>query len=197
MNKRRVIIVGAGALGSHLLLFARNLEASFVAIDFDRVERKNLMSQFHTRMGVGRNKAQAAAQTFQGLFGLRLEEVPHRLTAENVEALLGRADVVVDCVDNAETRALIQAFVGARGIPCLHGALAADGGYARVMWDDLFAVDGGAPGGATCEDGRHLPFVVAAASRLAIALQVFLEEGRRESFHLHPGGVIAIGGGGE
>jgi hypothetical protein len=40
-------------------------------------------------MGVGRNKAQAMQQAMQGLFGLRLQAIPHKLTADNVERLLG------------------------------------------------------------------------------------------------------------
>lgn len=193
MSQRRVIIIGVGALGSHLLLLSRNLPARFTVVDFDRVERKNTLSQFHSRMGVGRNKAAALQQAMQGLFGLRIQPVPHRLTADNAAALLSGIDLVVDCVDNAETRTLIQAHVRAEGIPCLHGALAADGSYARIMWDEVFTVDGdGEPGQATCEDGEHLPFIAMVAARMAMAVQGFLAEGIRGSVHLHPGGMILV-----
>lgn len=189
---KKIVIVGVGALGSHLVLLGRNWGARIVAVDFDRVESKNVRSQLHTRMGVGRNKAQALQQTMQGLFGLRIDAVPHRLVADNAAVLLEGADVVVDCVDHAETRRLIQRVAAERAIPCLHGALAADGRYARVMWDPDFAVDEGGEGQATCEDGKHLPFVALVAAHLAISLQRFLANGVMNGAHIRPDGVEPV-----
>lgn len=191
-SSKNIVIVGVGALGSHLLLLSRNLPGRFTVIDFDRVERKNTLSQFHSRMGVGRNKAAAMQQAMQGLFGVRIQSVPHRLTTDNVASLLSGADLVVDCVDNAPTRQLIQEFVRAEGVPCLHGALAADGSYARVMWDEVFSIDGGGEGQATCEDGEHLPFIAVVAARMATVVQRFLKDGSRDSMHLHPGGMVGV-----
>lgn len=191
MNER-VVIVGVGALGSHLALLARNWPVELVLVDFDRVEQKNLLSQFHTRMGLGRNKAQALQQTLQGLFAVRARAVPHKLTADNAEQLLTGAHLVIDCVDNAQARALMQRVVRAGDIPCLHGALAADGAYARVMWDAQFTIDEGGEGEATCEDGQHLPFIAIVAGFMAQAAQRFLSEGEQRSLHLHPEGVMVI-----
>ncbi len=193
MSDRRVVVVGVGALGSHVVQFGRNWPVRFALIDFDRVEQKNVMSQFHSRMGLGRNKAQALQQALQGLYGLKVDAVPHKLGEDNVEALLGGADLVLDCVDNAPTRAIIQRFVRAHAIPCLHGAIAADGSYARIMWDPVFTADDGSEGAATCEDGEHLPFISFVAARIAAATQDFLTHGRQRSSHLHPGGIVAVG----
>lgn len=188
----RITIVGVGALGSWLLLAARNLDVTFKVIDFDKVERKNTLSQFHTKMGVGKNKAKAIAQTMQGLFGIRIETVPHKLTSDNVTALLGDADIVVDCVDNSEARRVIQDYIRANDIPCLHGALAADGAYGQVMWDNLFSIDGGGEGQATCEDGEHLPFIMSVSSDLAQALKDYLGEGKMNSCQRFPGGIFRL-----
>ncbi|MCA9491707.1 MAG: ThiF family adenylyltransferase, partial [Myxococcales bacterium] len=152
---RRVVLVGAGALGSHVLMLGRNWPVRWTIVDFDRVEQKNLASQLHTRMGLGRNKAQALQQLVNGLWGLRVDAVPHKLVEDNAETLLAGADLVLDCVDNAPTRALIARVVRARATPCLHGAVAADGGYARVMWDPVFTPDEAGEGAATCEGGEH------------------------------------------
>lgn len=188
----RVVLVGAGALGSHLVLFGRNLPAQWTVVDFDRVEHKNVLAQLHARTTVGRNKAQALQQAMQGLFGVRIDAIPHRLVADNVEALLGPAGVVVDCVDDAPTRRLIQEFAVARGVPCLHGALAADGTFARVAWTEVFTPDEGAPGAPTCEGGEHLPFIGYVAARLAGSLQAFLERGEKRSAHLLPDRIVAL-----
>jgi molybdopterin-synthase adenylyltransferase len=189
---KHVVIVGVGALGSHLLMMGRNLTARWTLIDFDRVEQKNTLSQAHTRMGLGRNKAQALQQTVQGLWGLRVEAVPHKLTADNVATLLGAAEVVVDCTDNATARALIQDFCADRGVPSLHGALAADGGYGRVLWGDAFTIDAGGDGQATCEDGAHLPFINTVSAYLCAALQRFLADNTQAGFHISPAGATSI-----
>jgi predicted ThiF/HesA family dinucleotide-utilizing enzyme len=183
----KVVIVGVGALGSHLILLTRNLKAQFVLVDMDKIETKNTMSQFHTRMGVGKNKAVATQQTLSGLFGLKVEANPNRLTADNVRQILGGADLVVDCLDNAASRQVVQDFVRANKIPCLHGALDPDGSFGRVVWDEVFVIDHeGTVGAATCEDGRHLPFIVWASSLLAYATQQFVEKGIRVNFQGNP-----------
>lgn len=188
----KLVVVGVGALGSHLALLLRNVGRPLVLVDFDRVEAKNTMSQFHTKLGLGRNKAQALQQSLKGLFGVDATAVPHRLTADNVEVLLGGASLVVDCLDNGESRRIVQGFVRARGIACLHGALAPDGAFGRVVWDEDFAIDDGAAGAATCEDGAHLPFVALVSAHLAMAVQRFLADGRKTGVQVHPGGSIAI-----
>jgi molybdopterin-synthase adenylyltransferase len=191
----RILVIGVGALGSHLLLLGRNWPVRLVAVDFDRVERKNTMSQFHSNMGVGRNKALALQQAMQGLFGVKIDAVPHRMTGDNAEKLTDGAGLVVDCVDNAEARRTIRSVCQQRGIPCLHGALAADGQYGRVMWSEDFTIDEGVGGAATCEDGEHLPFIGIVAAQMAVTVQRFLATGRCESSHVRPDGILAIGRG--
>lgn len=189
---KTIVVVGVGALGSHLVMLGRNWDARIVAIDFDRVEQKNVASQFHSKMGVGRNKAQALQQAMQGLFGARVDAIPHRLTEDNARELLRGASVVVDSVDNAPARRLIQRVAGELAIPCLHGALAADGRYARVMWDPGFSADEGGEGAATCEDGEHLPFVALVASHLAARVQRFLTDGTMDGAHIRPDGLERV-----
>ncbi|MCA9625057.1 MAG: ThiF family adenylyltransferase [Myxococcales bacterium] len=187
----RIVIVGVGALGSHVVQFLRSLpEVALTVVDFDRVEQKNTLSQFHPKQSVGRGKVLALQQTMSFLFGTKLRTIPHRLTSDNVEAVLGGAELLVDCLDNAESRRLISAFARAEGIPCIHGALAADGGFGRVVWEGAFTPDAEpASGAATCEDGEHLPFIVANAAYLALAIQRFVANGEQVGFSLHPGGV--------
>ncbi len=143
-------------------------------------------------MGVGRNKTKALEQLLQGLFGARITARPVRLAADNAATLLTGAGLVVDCVDDASTRQLIQDFVRARDLPCLHAGFAAGGEYARVLWDEVFVVDHGGQGVPACADGGQLPFVAWVSAWTAMSVQRFLEAGQRVSAHLHPGGVILI-----
>ena len=187
----KIIVVGVGALGSHLVLAIRNLTAKVTVIDFDRVESKNVMSQFHTKLGVGRNKTLALQQAMQGMFGTKIDIVPHRLTADNVEQLLGGADLVVDCLDNGASRLLVQGFVRTKDIPCLHGAVDDAGTCGRVVWDERFEVDvGTAVGQPTCEGGEHLPFICTVSAFLAVAVRRFVEQNQRVGYEINPGGVI-------
>jgi len=194
MVDRQVVIIGAGALGSHLALLARNWGATICVVDFDRVEQKNTLAQFHSRMGLRQNKAQALQKALAGLFGVRIDAVPHKLTEDNAATLLEKAALVVDCTDNAEARRVIQRRVQAAGIPCLHGALSADGMFGRVIWDEhnFIADEEGEPGHATCEDGQQLPMFTLVAAQLAVTAQRFLDAGRRQSFQITPTGIIRL-----
>ena len=57
-----------------------------------------------------------------------------------------RADAVgpelaVDCFDNADSRIVLAEAAHARGLPLVHGALAADGTFGLVRWDERFTPD--------------------------------------------------------
>jgi hypothetical protein len=188
----RVVVVGVGALGSHVAQFVRNLDVNLVLCDFDRVEQRNVQSQFHGKPSVGKSKVQSLGQSLQFLFGLKVETNPHKLVADNVEVILGGADLVLDCLDNGSSRRLVQKFVRKAGIPCLHGALAPDGTFGRVVWSSIFIVDDETPGGVTCEDGAHLPFIALVSSYLAYAAQQFLNTGKQLSFNIFPGGIHVL-----
>lgn len=188
-----IVIVGVGALGSHLTLFARNWKGPLRIVDFDKVEQKNTQSQFHSKMGLRRNKAQAIQQSLQGLFGVKVDIIPHKLTDDNTDALLSGASLVIDCTDNAAARQTIQKFVRANNIPCLHGCLDAAGEFGRVVWDEYFVADvEGQEGQATCEDGEALPFFALVAAQTAVIAQKFLDSGEKRSVQISPVGIMRL-----
>jgi predicted ThiF/HesA family dinucleotide-utilizing enzyme len=189
---KKIVIVGVGALGSHVVLLSRNLEVAIRAIDFDRVEQKNVQSQFQGRPGIGKLKVAALDQLMRFLFGAGFETNSNKLAPDNVAQLLGGADLVVDCVDNGETRRLVQTFVRERKIACVHGALAPDGQFGRVVWDESFVVDDASGDGATCEDGEHLPFIAISAAYLAHAVKEFVLRGAKVGFSISPAGAVRI-----
>ena len=61
----RMVVVGTGALGSHAVLFLRNVDATLRLIDFDRVEQRNTASQFHAKGSVGKLKVQSLQQSMK------------------------------------------------------------------------------------------------------------------------------------
>ena len=194
MSTKTVTVVGVGALGSHVVQFLRGEAVTLKVIDFDRVERKNTLSQFHGMKTIGKSKVQSLQQTMQFLFARKIEGIPHRLREENLDALLKGSDLVLDCLDNHEARSLVCNYVReGRGLSCLHGALAADGQFGRVIWDEYFVPDDSGPAGiATCEDGGQLPFIGMVATHLAYATQIFLREGKKIGFSVSPAGVTMV-----
>ena len=187
-----VVIVGVGALGSHVSLALRNT-AQLKVIDMDRVEQKNIMSQFHSKNSVGTNKTNSLKQSMLFLFGTKTEAIPYRLTQDNVHQLLDGADLIIDCLDNGNSRRIVQNYVRKTSIPCLHGGLAAGGIFGRVIWDENFVIDDEISGAqATCEDGEFLPFIMVVSSLMAQAAQSFLKHGKKHGFHVSPSSVISV-----
>lgn len=188
-----VTIVGVGALGSHVAQFLRNVEAELRVIDFDRIETKNVKSQFHSVTNVGKLKAPSLQQTLNFLFKTKVTVISHKLVEDNVNQLLGGSNLVIDCLDNGNARRVVQDYARAHGIPCLHGALAAGGAFGQVLWTEHFRIDDEAGAGvATCEDGEHLPFIALVSSLMVQAAQTFLRNGKKLSFQVHPTGVISV-----
>lgn len=187
-----IVIVGVGALGSHVALLGRNWKPGLKLVDHDRVEMKNVLAQFHGKQGVGKNKAQGLAQGLLGFFGIRAEAVPHKITSDNADVLLRGSELVLDCTDNVEARRVITESTMRLGLPCLHGALSADGSFGRVVWAEHFRPDTETPGQATCEDGEFLPFFGQVGGVMAGAAQQFLRTGAKQSFQVLPGAVIRL-----
>ena len=189
---KTVTIVGVGALGSHLVQFLRNEDIKIRVVDFDRVEQKNVLSQFHSKPNVGKLKVDSLKQAMQFLYGQRITTIPHKLVKENVGTVLD-GDLVIDCLDNGESRRLLQDWVRVVKIPCLHGALAQDGTFGRVVWDKNFVVDDeDASSTATCENGEFLPFIAIVSSHLARAAQIFIQEGKEVGYSISPVGAVSI-----
>lgn len=189
---KTITVVGVGALGSHLVQFLRNEDVVVRIIDFDRVEQRNLHSQFHGKPSVGKKKVESLKQSMLFLFGQRVQTIPHKLGADNAEELL-RSDLVVDCLDNADSRRILQESVRSTQTPCLHGALAKDGSFARVIWDEDFIIDSElGQGQATCESGEFLPFIGIASAYLARASQLFIQTNEKRGFSISPSGTVEV-----
>ena len=164
---------------------ARDLEQELAAIDFDKVETKNLASQWFVKQMVGKNKATAAKMQLLNFYDVKLLDYSLKLTALNVEAILGPAGLVVDCFDNAASRRVIQDFVRAKQKACVHAGLAANGEFGVVRWDSHFTIDSeDLPGQATCEGRGFLPLILRASSSLVSSIQVFLGEKKQLNWNI-------------
>ncbi len=118
LRAARVLIVGAGGLGSPLLLYLAAAGVGTIGVvDHDRLELSNLQRQIaHTTARIGQPKARSAARAARAINPLPAI-VPHvtRLAAANVGPLLDGYDIVCDGTDNFATRFLLaDACVRAR-----------------------------------------------------------------------------------
>lgn len=107
----RVLVVGAGGLGSPLLLYLAAAGIGTLGIvDDDTVDLTNLQRQIvHATASVGRPKVESAAETLAAV-NPEVRVVPHktRLTADNAAELISGYDIVADGTDNFATRFLIN-----------------------------------------------------------------------------------------
>jgi molybdopterin-synthase adenylyltransferase len=187
----RIVICGVGALGSTAVLFIRNVEAELRLVDFDRVESKNLQAQWFVKQSVGKPKADSVRLQLVNFYGHKTAEALNvRLAATNTDQLLAGVDLVVDCFDNADSRIVLADACRAKQLPLLHGALAADGTFGMVRWDERFTPDReGAVGQATCEGGEHLPMIGLVGATLARAIQDFVKDGAKHDYLVSLSGV--------
>jgi molybdopterin-synthase adenylyltransferase len=110
LKAARVLVVGAGGLGSPLTLYLAAAGVGTIGIvDHDRLELSNLQRQIaHTTDRIGELKAESAAITARAINPLaRIEPYNERLDADNVLDLIARYDLVCDGTDNFATRFLL------------------------------------------------------------------------------------------
>ncbi len=190
MAAKRIAVCGVGALGSTCVLYLRNLDAELRLIDFDRVESKNLSAQWFVKQSLGKNKAEAARLQLANFYGVKAEAMGVRLRADNAAQLLGGCALAVDCFDNADSRLALSEAARAAGVPLVHAALAADGTFGIVRWDERFVPDReDTEGQATCEGGEHLPMIGLVGATLARTIQDFVNSGEQRDFMIALSGV--------
>jgi adenylyltransferase/sulfurtransferase len=126
LRAARVTVIGAGGIGCPALQY---LAAAGVGtlriIDNDVVSLSNLQRQilFGTA-DVGRPKVEVAAEAIARLDpDVTVEAAPERLTADNVAALVGAVDLVLDGSDNFATRLAVSDHCTAARIPLVSAAL--------------------------------------------------------------------------
>jgi hypothetical protein len=187
----RIVICGVGALGSTAVQYCRNLDAELRLVDFDRVESKNLSAQWFVKQSVGKNKAEAIRLQLANFYGTKAEAMGVRLAATNAAQLLAGCTLAVDCFDNADSRLVLAEAARAAGIPLVHAALAADGTFGIVRWDERFVADRESVAGqATCEGGEHLPMIGVIGATLARTVQDFVRNGERRDYMISLSGVM-------
>lgn len=122
----RVAVVGAGGLGSPVSIYLASAGVGeIVVVDGDRVAPSNLNRQIlHRTADLGLPKARSAARTLAEVNpSVRVTAVEERLDAGNAGRILEGAAVVADCLDNMETRYVLNDHAIRTGTPLVHAGV--------------------------------------------------------------------------
>lgn len=175
----RVVLCGAGALGSHLAdALVRQGLANLRVIDRDRVDEHNVSTQLYGQSDVGGWKAEVLRNRLFKTAGVELEAVRKELTAANARQLLAGTSLILDTFDNSASRALVQETARALAAPCLHAGLYAD--YGEVIWDERYRVPRDVAGDV-CDYPLARNLVLLTVAIAAESVVRFAADGRRES----------------
>ena len=136
LHDARVLLVGAGGLGSPAALYLAAAGIGTLGIvEFDVVDRSNLQRQIlHATSGIGTAKIDSARERLRDANPhVHIETFPTRLTSANALDILRDFDVVVDGSDNFPTRYLVNDACVLLGKPNVYGAVFRFDGQASVF----------------------------------------------------------------
>jgi sulfur-carrier protein adenylyltransferase/sulfurtransferase len=137
LKNAKVLVIGAGGLGSPALLYLAAAGVGTLGIvEFDEVDESNLQRQIiHGQSDVGKSKAQSAKESLaetNPLVNVVIHE--ERLDNDNVMELFAGYDLIVDGTDNFATRYLVNDAAVLLGKPYVWGSIYRFDGQASVFW---------------------------------------------------------------
>jgi len=136
LKAARVLLVGAGGLGSPLALYlAAAGVGTLGVVDFDAVDVSNLQRQvLHGSSAIGRPKLKSAKARLKDLNPyLHFEPIADKLTSANAMEIMQAFDIVADGSDNFPTRYLVNDACALSGKPYAYGAIFRFEGQASVF----------------------------------------------------------------
>jgi sulfur-carrier protein adenylyltransferase/sulfurtransferase len=134
--RSRILLVGVGGLGSPAALYLAAAGVGTLGLaDLDTVEESNLQRQvLHSTERLGEPKVESARAALEAL-NPEIEVIPHqlRLGVDNVGGIVSDYDLVMDCVDNYDTRYLVNDAAMEAGKPVVHGSVYRFEGHVTVF----------------------------------------------------------------
>ena len=139
LKTARVLVIGAGGLGSPTLLYLAAAGVGTIGIvEFDVVDESNLQRQIiHGVSDIGRAKAESARDSIRAvnpLVDVRLHQF--RLEADNAVQLFAQYDLILDGTDNFATRYLVNDAAVLAHKPYVWGSIYRFEGQISVFWED-------------------------------------------------------------
>jgi len=139
LKNAKVLVVGAGGLGSPALLYLAAAGVGTLGIiDFDVVDESNLQRQvIHGQSDIGRSKAESARDSVREVNPF-VDVIVHetRLDNDNVLDIFAGYDLILDGTDNFATRYLVNDAAVLLHKPYVWGSIYRFDGQVSVFWDD-------------------------------------------------------------
>lgn len=126
IKQAKVLVIGAGGLGSPILLYLAAAGVGTLGfMDDDRISASNLQRQIlYDTDNIGKMKVEVAANKLKALNpDCHLIAIPQRLTAQNATETINKYDIVVDATDNLASRYLINDACIETGKPFVYGSI--------------------------------------------------------------------------
>lgn len=126
LARKRVLVVGCGGLGGYIIEYlVRMGVGELTVVDGDVFELSNLNRQILSGQDtLGKGKAAAAAARAKNVNPLvKVTPVAEFLTADNADALAAGQDLVMDALDNAPARLVLEDACARQGVTIVHGAI--------------------------------------------------------------------------
>ncbi|MBU1802479.1 adenylyltransferase/sulfurtransferase MoeZ [Nocardioides sp.] len=137
LKNAKVLVIGAGGLGSPALLYLAAAGVGTIGIaEFDEVDESNLQRQIiHGQSDIGRPKAESARDSIKEA-NPYVNVVVHneRLDNDNVMSVFEGYDLIVDGTDNFATRYMVNDAAYFLKIPYVWGSIYRFDGQASVFW---------------------------------------------------------------
>lgn len=137
LHAARVLLVGAGGLGSPAALYLAAAGVGTLGlVDFDVVDRSNLQRQIlHGTSGIGTSKLDSARERLRDINPhVQVETFAARLTSANALEMFRGFDIIVDGSDNFPTRYLVNDACVLLGKPDVYGSVFRFDGQASVFY---------------------------------------------------------------
>lgn len=191
LRNARVLVIGAGGLGSPVLMYLAAAGIGTLGIiDDDTVELSNLQRQvIHGVSDVGRSKLESARASIAEINpGVEVVLHPVRLDSSNALELFADYDVILDGADNFSTRYLVNDAAAILGKPYVWGSILRFDGQVSVFWDkhgpnyrDLYP-ESPAPGSVpSCAEGGVFGMLCASIGAMMVTEAVKLITGVGET----------------
>jgi molybdopterin/thiamine biosynthesis adenylyltransferase/rhodanese-related sulfurtransferase len=139
LKNAKVLVVGAGGLGSPALLYLAAAGVGTLGIvEFDEVDESNLQRQIiHGQSDIGRPKAESAAESIAEINPfVTVRQHNTHLSSDNALDIFRDYDLIVDGTDNFATRYLVNDAAVLLGKPYVWGSIFRFEGQASVFWED-------------------------------------------------------------
>ena len=181
LRQKRVLVVGCGGLGGHIIdQLCRIGIGSLKIVDGDVFEESNLNRQLLSSVQLlGQSKAQAAAEHIARVNpSVQVEAVAEYMTRDNVHALIAGCDAVIDALDNVDSRRTLAAACEKAGIALVYGAISGWVAQAAVSMPGDGLIEKLYPEDVVLRDKSVLSFTPALCASMQTALCVKYLAGR-------------------